>query len=108
MDDQDHLLSCSNLPNKVSTKETAKLYSNNVDDVIDIIRKLQQNINIREQMIEDSLQAKLLFLVVMKCLDYTWPAIQAGVKLKLFPFRFDEFIFSNKNFKNVKNTYYSC
>ena len=29
----------------------------------------------------------------MKCLDYTWPASQAGVKLKLFPFRFDEFIF---------------
>ena len=55
IDDQKHLFSCQFLPNQISEIQSNHLYGNSVDEVvINVIKKLTQNIKVREQLIEDS------------------------------------------------------
>ena len=55
LDDQNHLFSCRFLPNQISTNQSNQLFSNRVDEVIiNVVKKLQQNMKVRDQFIEDS------------------------------------------------------
>ena len=52
VENQEHLLSCSQLPNEISKSDYLLLFSNN-PNISEVSKKLEQNLNAREKLLEN-------------------------------------------------------